>query len=555
MGSALSDNHKAEGAPPARVGRSAGAARSPSPAPLFAAVFIAGLVVLALTTTRSFGLIASLWGAGGLAVAVWVRAERNVANDLAYAGLLTAGFFAGNILAANKVPLAALFTLANMLEVTLAVLMVRRFAPGLRMETVTGASRFLAFSAVLAPLPSALFVATTLSFLGLQDFVQTLHGWWLGHALGIAVIAPFALALTRSNLKIFANRWRILEALALTAAVVLTTLLIFVQTRVHIGFIILPVLLLVAVRLRVLGATGALVIVSVIAITAVMMGMGPLQNAGVDLADRVVLTQMFLIFGCLPSVLVAAVLEERDRFAARARAGQRRAESASEGKSRLLANVAHEIKSPIGGIIGMGELWSSGQLGPITPTQREMADMLVKTARQVETLTHDLLDVARAESGAVQVDLRPVEVCGVMEDVRRTTALRPEARGVQLETTSELPHLVARADSVRLTQVLTNLAVNAVKYGGVGGLVTFRAYRLGDNVRIEITDLGPGLSVDKQAQLFEPFNRLGLERSAVEGHGIGLALAKRLTELQGGSIGVTSAPGEGSTFWIELPAA
>ncbi len=257
----------------------------------------------------------------------------------------------------------------------------------------------------------------------------------------------------------------------------------------------------------------------------------------------------------MPIMLVAALLEERDRFADRARLGQVRAERASEAKSRLLANVAHEIKSPVGGVIGIGELWKAGQLGPVSATQAEMADMLVKTARQVEALAHDLLDVARAESGAVKVELRPTDVPGVLEDVRRATALRPDAEGMRLEVISEGDGLVALADSQRLTQVIANLASNAVKYGSSGGVVIYRACKIYDGVRIEVIDRGAGLSVEKQTQLFEPFNRLGLERSTVEGHGIGLALAKRLVELQGGSIGVTSSPGEGATFWVELPAA
>ena len=114
---------------------------------------------------------------------------------------------------------------------------------------------------------------------------------------------------------------------------------------------------------------------------------------------------------------------------------------------------------------------------------------------------------------------------------------------------------MAIADSQRLSQVITNLATNALKYGDAGGIVTLSARRAAGIIRIEVIDNGPGLSPEKQAQLFEPFNRLGLERSAIEGHGIGLALAKRLTELQGGSIGVHSAVGEGATFWIEVPAA
>ena len=206
-------------------------------------------------------------------------------------------------------------------------------------------------------------------------------------------------------------------------------------------------------------------------------------------------------------------------------------------------------------MIGIGNLWSTGQLGPVTPQQTEMADVLVKTARQVEALAHDLLDVARAESGAVKVDLRPTDIPGLLEDVRRAAMLRSAAQSVDVQVVCEGDGLIAVADSQRLAQVIDNLTSNALKYGGSGGRVILRALRADQHIRIEVVDFGPGLSSQKQSQLFEPFNRLGLERSSVEGHGVGLAIAKRLVELQGGAIGVISSPGEGATFWVNLPHA
>jgi signal transduction histidine kinase len=302
------------------------------------------------------------------------------------------------------------------------------------------------------------------------------------------------------------------------------------------------------------GVTVGLMIISLLAVGGSMQGLGPYALV-LEGGDRALMAELLVLFGYLPIMLVAALLEERDRFAERAHLGQVRAEKASAAKSRLLANVAHEIKSPVGGVIGIGELWKGGQLGPVSSSQAEMADMLVRTARQVEALALDLLDLAQAESGAVKVELRPTDVTGVLEDVGRATALRPDAKDIQLDVVSESDGLVALADSQRLTQIVANLASNAVKYGGSGGVVVLRASRIRDQVRIEVIDRGRGLSVEKQTQLFEPFNRLGLERSTVEGHGIGLALAKRLVELQGGSIGVTSTLGQGATFWVELPAA
>ena len=525
-------------------------------APVFLAVILAVLVVLAVSTTRSAGLVAALWAAGGVAVTAWLRAGKGKAYDAAYAALITIGLAGGNLLAGNPPDLAFMFTIGNMIEVVLAVILIRRFLPDLNIATVPGAAKFLVLAAVIPPLPAAIFASGMLYLMTGQDFVSTVQTWWFGHALGIAVFAPFGLAVTKRHFARLARPQNVIEAVVLLGGLAALVAFLFTQETAPIPFIIVPLLLVIAVRLRIVGVTAAILITASMAIGLTLNGYGPMNvMPATDLTQRVMLAQLFTAATGLPMLLVAAMLEERDLFAARAAAGQERAEKASAGKSRLLANVAHEIKSPIGGIIGIGDLWSSGQLGPVTPTQGEMAAMLVKTARQIETLTHDLLDVARAESGAVQMDLRPVDVAGVVEDVRRGVTLRKEAEGLTLTAERENDDLVALADSIRLNQVVGNLVTNAVKYGASGGVVTLRTRRVGRNIRVDVIDKGPGLSVEKQAQLFEPFNRLGLERSTIEGHGIGLTLAKRLTELQGGEIGVISAPGEGATFWIELPAA
>lgn len=538
----------------ARPGAPASAFSQPL-VPLLTAMAVVVLVVVAIQTARSSDLIVGLWAASGLAVAVWLRGGRGLGYDLSFGGLMAMGILFGEVLAGNTPAMAAMFTAANMLEIVLAVLLARRFAPTLNLASVTGAVRFIFVSAAIAPIPSALFAAGVLAVVRDASFLEGFQTWWFGHALGLAIITPFILSLNAKHLAALRDPWRLAEAGLLFGLLITACSVIFLVLSVQLGFLIIPVMILIAARIRVLGITAALTLVSVFAVAGIMNGTGPYQIGASTTAERVLLAQLTVLFGYLPILLIASLLEERDRLSERARAGQARAERASAAKSRLLANVAHEIKSPVGGVIGIGELWATGQLGPTTPTQQEMAEMMVKTARQVEALAHDLLDVARAESGAVKVDLRPTDVPGLLEDVRRSTALRPEAERLRLEVVCEGDGLVALADSQRLVQVLDNLATNAVKYGGAGGIVTFRSYRIYDGVRIEVTDRGPGLSPEKQAQLFEPFNRLGLERSSVEGHGIGLALSKRLVELQGGTIGVTSAPGEGATFWVELPAA
>lgn len=523
--------------------------------PILGALAVVALIVGAIMFARTAGLIAALWAANGVAIGLWLRKDRGRTYDLCFGGLLTVAIAIAELLVGNSYQLTLLFTVANMLEIVLAVYLVRRFGKGLDLATMDGVRRFLVTAVVLAPIPAAALAAVGLNVLQGADFNATFLTWWFGHALGVAGLGGLILGLSRRESVRMRRPAKVAEAALLMTALGVLFFCVFSPLAIPLGVLSMPLILLIAVRLRFCGMSLATVVVSFLAVGGSMQGFGP-YAAMFDGPGRAIMSQILVLLAYLPAILIVGALEERDGLTRTAQLAQARAERASDGKSRLLANVSHEIKSPIAGVIGIAELWRDGKLGQVTQTQAEMSDMLVKTARQIEALAYDLLDVSRAEAGAVSVDLKPVDVGALLEDVRRSAALRPEAHGVRLEIVTVGDKLVASADSVRLSQVLSNLTSNALKYGASGGVVRFKAEPVdGARVKISVIDRGPGLSETKQAELFEPFNRLGMEKSTVEGHGIGLALAKRLVELQNGRIGVDSKPGDGAAFWVELPAA
>jgi signal transduction histidine kinase len=523
---------------------------------LGAAMLVCVLTVVSIQLSRPVGL-AAVWPATGVAVVGWLKGPRSMRFDAAYVLFVALAYAIGGILSGNTFVKAGLFTFAAVMEAALAVYLIRRFTPKMDLSSLNGLLRFLFISPIVATFPSAVLVGSFVQLQGMGDFMQTAQTWWFGHALGLAVVTPFGLSLTPQALRTYSQPLKLVELVVILGATVFVSMFVFFQHDKPVGFLVTPLLLLAAVRLRMLGATAAVVIVSTAAILGVISDDGPTHiMAGVSVAAKVRLMQLYCIFGALPALPIAALLDERDRLAKAAQEGKLKAEAASAGKSRLLANVSHEIKSPVAGIIGIGELWQGGKLGAVTNTQEEMAAMLVRTARQVEALAYDLLDVAHAEAGTVAVKLQPVDLDAVVEDVRRSIAVKPEAQGIQWAVEGRGEKMTALADSVRVVQIVTNLVTNAVKYGASGGVVRLKLSRPAiDRVRLEVEDHGPGIPLAKQPELFEPFNRLGMEKSTVEGHGIGLALARRLAELQGGTISFQSAPGQGSRFWLELPAA
>jgi integral membrane sensor domain MASE1 len=288
-------------------------------APVFTAVAVMVLVVLAITYARSADAVAALWGAAGLAVAVWLRTSRGVLYDLSFGGLLAAGFAAGNLLAGNSLQLTAMFTVANMLEVYVAVLLARRFAPSLNLASVNGACRFLLSAALIAPVPAAMFAGGMLWWMNGADFLDTARTWWFGHTLSIAVIGGFGLAVTGREVARLLVPARAAEAVVLLGVLTALSVLVFTRTVSPTGFVVIPVLLLIAVRLRMIGVTAALVVVTLLAVGGSMQGYGPYGAR--EGPDRAMMAQLLVLFGYMPMVLVAALLEERDRLSERAKAG------------------------------------------------------------------------------------------------------------------------------------------------------------------------------------------------------------------------------------------
>jgi PAS domain S-box-containing protein len=228
------------------------------------------------------------------------------------------------------------------------------------------------------------------------------------------------------------------------------------------------------------------------------------------------------------------------------------AEKANLAKSEFLSSMSHELRTPLSAILGFAQLIESGSPPPTT-SQKRSVDQILQAGWYLLDLINEVLDLALIESGKLSVSLEPVSLADVMLECQAMIEPQAKKRGIGMAFPRfEIPYFVS-ADRTRMKQVLINLLTNAIKYNKVNGTVLVECVaRNSKRIRICVKDSGEGLPPEKLAQLFQPFNRLGKEAGGEEGTGIGLMVSKRLVELMGGAIGVKSAVGTGSEFWIDL---
>ena len=235
------------------------------------------------------------------------------------------------------------------------------------------------------------------------------------------------------------------------------------------------------------------------------------------------------------------------------------AEDATKAKAEFLANMSHEIRTPMNGVIGMTEILART---PLSETQRHYVETIHNSGDTLLTLINDILDFSKIEAGKLEIQRVPIDLRDLVEQTTEQLAERAQQKGLSLsmEYDPSVPTAVL-SDPLRVRQILTNLLGNAIKFthtGDVGVQVTVDSQASMENgvamIRFAVTDTGTGISLEGQGKLFQAFSQVDGSSTRVHGGtGLGLSICKQLSELMGGTIGVESTKGQGSTFWVVLP--
>jgi PAS domain S-box-containing protein len=253
-------------------------------------------------------------------------------------------------------------------------------------------------------------------------------------------------------------------------------------------------------------------------------------------------------------VWLARDISDRKRAERALQEAKQQAESANRAKSELLSRTSHELRTPLNVILGFGQLLEAGDL---SEADRVGVQRILKAGRHLLQLINEVLDINGVESGRRTLALQPVNLASCIGEALEL--IRPVAAAREISIHSDAGAIAGRyvaADRQRLHQVFLNLLSNAVKYNRHGGAIYVEGAELpGGIIRATIRDTGKGITPEGIGRLFVPFERLGVEGEGIEGTGLGLVYARTFVEAMGGALCVSSVPGEGSSFWVDLPRA
>lgn len=499
--------------------------------------------------------IPTIWTANAVIVAgLLLLSRRHGAFLLATALVLHVAL---GLLGGDPLPFTLAISLLDLAQVYAGAELMKFLRTPIRVRDMRGFLTIVMVSSTIAAATNIL-VNGVLSLWAGHPFWTGWNGWITSNVLGVAIVLPTLLIL-------FDPRHRD-SFPASVSEIALSTILTAASAAAI--FLIDPALQVLLCAPALLGVfrggprAAALMIPASLAATipAVLYKTGLNVETALPPLRYAELIHMVLYGVCMASALtlsrqsrLQALLVHRN---AAARAAQERAQAASQAKSDFLATISHEIRTPLNSILGFAALVADE--AELSSENRRRLELVGSAGRSLAEIVGDLLDFAKVEAGALQLNLAPASPSTALRDAAAIVASSASAKGLALQVrVDQAGEELFQLDAARLRQVLLNLLANAVKFTAEGEVVArLTVGPAASALRFEVADTGIGIAPEVQAQLFQRFTQADTSISrSYGGTGLGLAISRALVTQMGGRIGVESAPGRGSTFWIELTAA
>ncbi len=491
------------------------------------------------------------------------------------------GAFVVNLTTAGSVATSLSIATGNTLEGLLGAFLVNQFANG---RNVFAHQRdtfaFVLLAALLSTTVSATFGVTTLTLGGYADWER--YGdiwitWWLGDAAGALIVTP-AIVLWVLDHAVNWSRSRWLEIsvsislLCLVALVVFQSGLAMTGPNNPLGFLTLSILIWVAVRLGPRETATAVLLCVGIAIWGTLRGSGPFARGSAN--ETLLLLQAFMAVIALTALALAVGVSERRRaeqaldqlnqtlerrIQDRTSILQTTVEQLQELdrlKSAFVGIVSHELRTPLTPIKTLVENLLDGVGGSLSEQQHHYLSRIQANADRLTRMLNELLDLSKIEAGKIELRPTVLSIQELIADVLDVLQPLAQQKSITMEVTSLDGIPKVHADRDKLYEVLANLVDNAIKFTPSGGRIQIGTKVLNDRyIRVEVSDTGCGIPEEDLPKIFDKFYRVHSLSSNHAGAGLGLAIAKGLIELHGGTIGVESTSGKGSHFYFTVPYA
>jgi signal transduction histidine kinase/DNA-binding response OmpR family regulator len=514
-----------------------------------------------MTRIESSGL-ALVWPAAAVGLLWMARAwgdPRRLVRDGVVLGVLAG---AVNMASGTSVALGAAFGLANVLQAVVSALVLvrlqRRWGTEpwrLRRSADLGA---LVVASLVGSMAAGLVGPVALWLEQGADLVPTMGTWVLRNSAGTFVFAALAMRVAdRSIAPGPRGVHGYVEMVAVGLVIAVAYVAVFGLTvNLPLAYLLLPLSMWVALRFDTTMAAGHVLLVGIAVVLLTMADRGPFAFGSP--MTQVLLAQAYVTVAGLVALVLALHRDERallistlERASAQAAAQAAELELVSRHKSAFLATMSHEIRTPLNGVLGVTTLLLQSRLDT---RQRQWAETAERSGRALLSIVNDVLDTAKIEAGAVELEDVVIDLTAVLDDALLPLRELAADKGIAL-TLAAAPgvELYRRGDPVRIRQVVTNLVANALKFTERGS-VTVTVDQDGDQVVLTVVDTGIGMGPEQLGRLFSPYTQGDASTTRqFGGTGLGLSIARGLAERMGGTITVTSSPGWGSSFRVALP--